>query len=87
MKPQEAFIRNLINKHSIIVFMVVIVVLVFATVTFLDFRNKGKYDECKEACKDNRTCLEYKSGTGYVEGGCFKYSDGDCLNSCVQKYK
>lgn len=83
MKPQEAFTRNFIDEHKIIVFVIVIAVLVFATVTFLDFRNKGKYDECKKACEDSPKCNEFRQ-EGY---GCLKWNTGDCLNNCVQKYK
>lgn len=75
---------------NIIVLIIVVVAIVFGAVTFLDFRNKGKYEECKKACEYNNTCLEYGDVTNYMgnkQNTCLKMSSGDCLNLCVQKYK
>jgi len=35
---------------NLIVFVIVIAVLVFATVTFLDYRSERKYKECSREC-------------------------------------
>lgn len=52
----------------------------------------NKYDECIQTCKDNKTCIERGEGSDHGPaservGDCKKWSDGECKNICIEKYK
>ena len=45
------------------------------------------YDACIEACDKERSCVQYEEGTSIRRGNCIKYSDAECKNNCIKKYK
>lgn len=46
---------------------------------------ENKYNDCIKACEDEKSCLQYDSDVWSHK--CLKYSDAECKNACIEKYK
>jgi len=83
--------------NFIIGLIIILIVIFFVVVGIIgDINNLGiiksnekKYQECINACEEQKTCLKYGTkGTGKLSiTTCIESSEGSCKNNCIKKYK
>lgn len=73
--------------------MKIILSLLVVTLLLCGCQNRtSKYNECIKACQDNKTCVERGEGSDSGPasarlGICKQWSDTECKNICIKKYK